>query len=172
MFPWFISNCRLPIANLRRTSSPKLEIGNWQLAMTLFIPERFERIDFCCPACRYVTRQQRHHDQHNQHNRERQRISRADTKQQTLQNAGGCKRERQTKHRSNCDQDHTLSNDELEYVSLLCAESDTNSDLVRALRGRVSHHSVDTDCGKQEGAATEDTQQHRHHAIAGKLTSD
>src|SRR5215212_9538714 len=152
-----IADCELPIcpADLHK-------IGNWQLAITLFIPEHFERIDFRCPACRYVTRQQRYRDQHDYNNCERQWICRADAKQQTLQHPCGCKRERQTKPASNRDQDHTLANNELEYVSLLCAESDPNSDLVRALRGRVSHHSVDTDGGKQEGTASEDTQQHRN----------
>ena len=106
-------------------------------------------IDFQRATRGHVTRQQRHPNQHRHDRDERQRISRTDSKQQTLQQLRRRKRQREPNPGADHNQDHSLAEDQFQYVGSIRTERDTNTNLVRALRHCKRDDTINSDRRQQ-----------------------
>ena len=114
------------------------------------IPQRHQRVHFRRPPRRDVTCEQRHAGEQQCDNRKRRRISRAHAKQQARHQARQREGSRQTNHLSDQDQGHTLPYHQSEHISLSCAQSHTDADLVGSLRDGIGHDAVDAHGGQDQ----------------------
>ena len=103
---------------------------------------------------------------------ESDRIPRADSEEQAVQQTGGGERTDQSDRDADRDQHHRLADDEPEDGRLRRAERDADADLVGPLRDRVGHHAVNADGGEKERGPGEDGKKQGVETRPGERTRD
>src|SRR2546430_9221114 len=129
------TNCALHISSLATTYS--LQLSSIAGKESSLVPKRHQRIDFRGPPRGDVTREQCNENQQARDSREGRRVGRAHAKQQTRYQTRQGKRARQTCGDSDQRQSHSVSDNQLQYITRLCAKGHSYADLVGALCGAV-----------------------------------
>src|SRR5437762_2634115 len=119
-------------------------------SFTLFGTQCLNGIDTRGAARRQQTGEERDSAKQKRDAEHRRHIGRADAEEQTLQQTRESENADKAQTNAHGDQLHSLPNDQPQHVAALRTESKTNSDLLRPLRDRISHHSKNSGGGEQQ----------------------
>src|ERR1041384_6977628 len=112
-----------------------------------FGAKRLNRIDQSGPARGQQAGEKRHRAQDQAHHDHRAQISRADPEEKALQQTSAGENAKQAEYDARTDETHALQNDKAQNVVTLRAKRETNSDFLRSLRHRVTHHTENSGGG-------------------------